>query len=127
MSLIVRYDEEFDMLRMWTGESIGTSSSCEQYPGLVVDFDNEDNLDPVGFELRGAAHLLAPFLDEMKKGGGRRIAVNGGYVEPGQISGRLLKTRSPVSRFKAPLQGRPDLETLRRRISTRIALCRPPW
>lgn len=67
MPLKVSYDEEFDILWVRTGEAIETSSSCEKYPGLVVDFKSEVDLDPVGFELMGAAELLAPFLEKMKQ------------------------------------------------------------
>ena len=66
MSLKVSYDEEFDILWVRTGEPIETSSSCEKYPGLVVDFKSEADLDPVGFELMGASKVLAPFLEKMR-------------------------------------------------------------
>ena len=67
MSLKVSYDEKHDVLIVWTGEHIETSASCEQYDGFIVDFRSGEELDPVGFELLGAAELLAPVLEKMRK------------------------------------------------------------
>ncbi len=65
MPLIVKYDDESDILTVWTGEDIVTSSSATKHRGLVVDFGNEDGFDVVGFELAGVAKLLAPFLEKI--------------------------------------------------------------
>ena len=67
MSLIVSYDAKDDILKVSTGERVETSATCEQDPGLIIDFKSEEDLDPVGFELCGAAKLLAPILDEMRR------------------------------------------------------------
>ena len=83
MPLIVKYYPEHDILDIWTGEKIETSSSCEKYMGLVIDFKDEECCDPVGFELMGAAKLLAPVLEEMIK----RAAYPGPHATPAQAEG----------------------------------------
>jgi uncharacterized protein YuzE len=67
MSLIVKYDAEVDALTIRTGHVIQTSSSIEDDELLIVDFGKEDGFDVVGFELLGAANLLAPFLEKMRQ------------------------------------------------------------
>ncbi len=67
MSLIVKYDAEVDALTIRTGHVIQTSSSIEDDEILIVDFGKEDGFDVVGFELLGAAKLLAPFLEKMRQ------------------------------------------------------------
>jgi uncharacterized protein YuzE len=62
MTLQVRYDAEVDILTVWTGQQIATSSTVEDSESLIVDFGAEDGLDVVGFELLGAAKLLAPYF-----------------------------------------------------------------
>ena len=63
MPLKVRYDPEVDILTIWTGRQIATSSTVEESESLIVDFGNEDGFDVVGIELLGAAKLLAPFFE----------------------------------------------------------------
>ena len=79
MPLTVKYDDESDILTVWTGEDVATSSSATKYRGLVVDFGNEDGFDVVGFELAGAAKLLTPFLEKMLQ----RSAANRGSCSGG--------------------------------------------
>ena len=63
MTLQVRYDAEVDILTVWTGHKIATSSTVEDSESLIVDFGAEDGFDVVGFELLGAAKLLAPYFE----------------------------------------------------------------
>ena len=74
MSLKVRYDPEVDILTIWTGRQIATSSTVEKTESLIVDFGNEDGFDVVGFELLGAKKVLAPFLENADGGKGEAAA-----------------------------------------------------
>ena len=68
MSLQIRYDPEVDILTIWTGQQITTSSAVEDSESLIVDFGKEDGFDVVGFELLGAAKLLSPYFSAAKPG-----------------------------------------------------------
>ena len=68
MSLQVRYDPDVDILTVWTGQQIAASSSVEDSESLIVDFGKEDGFDVVGFELLGAAKLLAPYFSAANPG-----------------------------------------------------------
>ncbi len=67
MTLQVRYDPEVDILTVWNGQQIATSSTVEDSESLIVDFGAEDGSDVVGFELLGAAKLLAPFFAAVQR------------------------------------------------------------
>ena len=83
MPLTVKYDDESDILTVWTGEDVATSSSATKYRGLIVDFGNEDGFDVVGFELAGAAKLLSPFLGMMlQRSAANQGSCSGGYSCP---------------------------------------------
>ena len=58
MDLRVGYDEEVDILRLYTGVNIAVSSSIDF--GLVADYGSEDGYDVVGIELMSAKNLIAP-------------------------------------------------------------------
>jgi hypothetical protein len=65
MTLKIKYDEILDILTIWTGNEIATSSTVEGSESLIVDFGNEDGFDVVGFELLGASGLLAPYFEKV--------------------------------------------------------------
>ena len=65
MTLKIKYDEILDILTIWTGHEIATSSTVEGSESLIVDFGNEDGFDVVGFELLGASGLLAPYFEKV--------------------------------------------------------------
>ncbi len=68
MSLQVRCDPEVDILAIWTGQPIATSSTVEHSESLIADFGKEDGFDVVGFELMGAAKFLDPYLSAANPG-----------------------------------------------------------
>ena len=59
--LMVRYDQEADIMTIDTAPNIRIAVSSSVDFGLVADFGSEDGYDVVGVEIHSVGKLLAPF------------------------------------------------------------------